>query len=259
MTRRSFLPAVAAPVLAGSAEDAPPKNAIIEIGFARMRNTKENQPQRVADVWKNAFVPALQRAGAGPVGVFGSSIGPESPFLMTVTSYPSLAEYDSIHAKMAADADFRSAYGAFESLPGRSYERVENSLLRAFDGMPAVVPPPHDGNRPSKIFEVRMYESNNMSSLARKIKMFNEGEMAIFQRLGMAPVFFGQTIVGRSMPNLVYMLSYNDMAHREQCWRAFGGDAEWKKLREAPGYSDAEIVSNITNYIVSPLPFSPIR
>jgi len=258
MTRRSFLPTIAGTALAGSAQAAPARS-IIEIGIARMRNTHEDQPRRVADVWKDGFVPALQRAGAGPVGVFSNSIGPESPFMLTVTSYTSLAQYEEVHAKIAADAEFRKAYGVFESLPGRSYERVENSLLRAFEGMPSIVPPENDGKRPPKVFETRMYESNNMSSLARKIKMFNEGEIAIFQRLGMSPVFFGQTFVGTRMPNLVYMLAYNDMAHREQCWQAFGGDPEWKKLRETPGYADAEIVSNITNYIVSPLDFSPIR
>ncbi len=259
MTRRSFLPAIAAPAMAAGAPAAPPAPGIIEIGIAHLRNTHEDQEKRVAEVWKNGFVPALERAGSGPVGVFSSSIGPESPFILTVTGYKSLAEYDEIHARLRADAEFRKVYGAFDSLPGLSYERVENSLLRAFEGMPAIVPPENDGKRRSKVFELRMYESNNMSSLARKVKMFNEGEIAIFQRLGMSPVFFGYTIVGTRMPNLVYMLAYNDMGHRDQCWRAFGADPEWKKLRETPGYADADIVSNITNYIVSPLDFSPIR
>jgi hypothetical protein len=250
---------MASSAIAGSAQTAPAGRSIIEIGIAHMRNTHEDQPRRVADVWKNGFVPALQRAGAGPVGVFSSSMGPESPFMLTVTSYTSLAQYEEVHVKVAVDAEFRKIYGPFEALPGRSYERIENSLLRAFEGMPSIVPPENDGKRPPKTFEFRMYESNNMSSLARKIKMFNEGEMAIFQRLGMSPVFFGQTFVGTRMPNLVYMLAFNDMAHREQCWRAFGGDPEWKKLRETPGYADADLVSNITNYIVSPLDFSPIR
>jgi hypothetical protein len=250
---------MAGSALAGSVQASPAAPSIIEIGIARMRNTHEDQPRRVADVWKSGFVPALQRAGAGPVGVFSSSVGPESPFILTVTAYTSLAKYEEVHAKVGADAEFRKVYSAFESLPGLSYERVENSLLRAFEGMPSIVPPENDGKRPPKVFEVRMYESNNMSSLARKVKMFNEGEIAIFQRLGMSPVFFGYTMVGTRMPNLVYMLAYNDMAHREQCWRAFGGDPEWRKLRETPGYADADIVSNITNYIVSPLDFSPIR
>ncbi len=115
------------------------------------------------------------------------------------------------------------------------------------------------GKRPARIFEVRMYESDNLSTLRRKIKMFNDGEAGIFKRVGMQPVFFGHTIVGQHQPNLVYMLSYEDLAAREKAWRAFGSDPEWQKLRVMPGYSDAEIGSNITNYLVSPLPFSPIR
>src|ERR1035438_1392243 len=81
--------------------------------------------------------------------------------------------------------------------------------------------------------------------------MFNEGEGAIFQRLGMAPVFFGETLVGRNLPNLSYMLSFESMAARDKLWGAFGADAAWQKLRAQPGYADAEIVSNISNAIRS--------
>jgi hypothetical protein len=66
-------------------------------------------------------------------------------------------------------------------------------------------------------------------------------------------------LVGPRQPNLTYMLSYEDLAGRDKVWRAFGADPEWQKLRSTPGLSDAEIVSNITNYLVSPLPFSQIR
>jgi hypothetical protein len=125
--------------------------------------------------------------------------------------------------------------------------------------MPAVQPPPSDAKRPPRIFELRTYESNNGTTLARKIRMFNEGEAAIFKRLGMQPVFFGETIVGSKMPSLTYMLSYDDLAARDRLWKEFGADPEWQKLRSKPGYSDAEIVSNISNQILRPLPFSEIR
>jgi hypothetical protein len=125
--------------------------------------------------------------------------------------------------------------------------------------MPSVEPPPSGEKRAPRIFELRMYESNNATTLARKIKMFNQGEAGIFKRLGMQPVFFGETIVGSKMPNLVYMLSFDDLAARERLWKAFGSDPEWQKLRSQPGYADAEIVSNISNSILRPLPFSDIR
>jgi hypothetical protein len=61
------------------------------------------------------------------------------------------------------------------------------------------------------------------------------------------------------MPCLTYMLSYDDLAARDRLWKAFGSDPEWQKLRATPGLSDAEIVSNINNTILRPLPFSTIR
>ena len=94
---------------------------------------------------------------------------------------------------------------------------------------------------------------------ARKIKMFDDGEAAIFKRLGMMPVFFGRTLIGQNLPNLTYMLAFDDLASRDKLWRDFGSDPEWRKLRAQPGLSDAEIVSNISNSILRPLAFSPIR
>ena len=55
------------------------------------------------------------------------------------------------------------------------------------------------------------------------------------------------------------LLTFDDLTSREKLWGNFGRDPEWQKLRAQPGLSDAEIVSNITNTILRPLPFSPIR
>jgi len=78
-------------------------------------------------------------------------------------------------------------------------------------------------------------------------------------RLGLQPVFFGQTIVGRNMPNLTYFVAHDDWAARERNWRAFGADPDWQKLRAQPGVSDLALVPNISNVLLSPLPFSEIR
>jgi hypothetical protein len=61
------------------------------------------------------------------------------------------------------------------------------------------------------------------------------------------------------MPNLTYMLGYENLADRERVWQAFAADPDWKTLRSKPGLSDAEIVSNISNAILTPLPFSDVR
>ncbi len=69
---------------------------------------------------------------------------------------------------------------------------------------------------------MRTYESQTFVTLERKIGMFNHGEMQIFERLGMRPVFFGETIVGPKQPNLMYMLSYDDLAAHDRLWHDFG-------------------------------------
>ena len=259
MTRRAFLPAAASAVAAGNAAAADAaKNAILELRRIQLRNTPDNQRQRNNDFLRQQ-VAALQRAGAGPTGVFASSIASDGPFLLVLASYASLSAMEQVQAKLAADAEYQKALDAYNAQPGLNYERMESSLLRAFDGYPNVMPPPNDGKRAARLFELRMYESNNTGTLKRKIKMFNDGEIGAFQRAGGQPVFFGETIVGARQPNLTYMLSYEDLSGRDKVWKAFGADPEWQKLRATPGLSDVETVSNITNYLVSPLPFSQIR
>lgn len=259
MNRREFTRSAAPLAFAAQASAQAPKRSIIELRYLRMRNGSENQLQRTSEFLGKAAVPALERAGIGPLGFFASVIAEESPFVLALATFPSLAAMETAREKEAQDPEYIKARNAYNSTPGLGYVRLESSLLRCFESMPHPEPPPQDPKRTSRVFELRMYESNNSLTLARKIKMFNEGEIAIFRKLGMQPVFFGETIVGRNMPNLVYMLSFDNLAARESAWTAFGNDADWKQLRSKPGYSDAEIVSNISNAILRPLPFSQIR
>ena len=263
MTRRKFLPALAVGGSAlSSAEQASAQSktpSIYEIRTIHLRNTLDNQRSRLTDFLQHAAVPAFARAGIGPCAYFGSMIAEETPFVMTIATYPSLGAMEQQRAKLSADAEYKKALTAYNAQPGLNYERIDNVLGRAFPSVPEMIVPTDVAGRPGRVFELRRYESNNATTLARKIKMFESGEIAIFQRLGMRPVFFAETIVGARMPNLTYMLSYDDLASREKLWKAFGADPEWQKLRSVPGNSDAEIVSNISNSLLQPLPFSPVR
>src|SRR6266566_2282530 len=109
-----------------------------------------------------------------------------------------------------------------------------------------------------EFYELRTYESHSKKSNKKKIEMFNTGEIAIFRRTGLQPVFFGETLIGAKMPNLTYLLVFENMAAREKNWRTFAADPEWKKLSGTPGYTDAEIVSNISNIFLRPTAYSQI-
>jgi hypothetical protein len=256
MNRRNFVGAAGALAAGPAASQSAQKPAILEMRYIRMRNG--GQVQRTTDFLGNAALPSMQKAGIQRAGFFSAVIGDQAPFVLVVSSYPSFSDLDRMQGKLFADKAFVKAWDEYNTMEELPFIRVENSLLRGFDTMPDIEIPPAE-SKAARLFELRTYQSNNFKAGLRKARMFDNGEIDIFRRLGMRPVFFGQTIVGRDMPNLTYMLAFDDLAHRERAWRAFGADPEWQKLRATPGLSDAEIVSNISSAILRPLPFSPIR
>jgi hypothetical protein len=173
-----------------------------------------------------------------------------------LSEFATLSGWEETHRRLSNDKDFMAA--AEKALAGALlYQRMEVQLLRSFGRFPRVeVPKP--GERP-RLFELRTYESNNGLSLRRKIGMFEDGEIDIFRKYGLLPVFFGETIAGGKMPNLTYMVAFDSLSAREANWRAFAQSPEWKELSSKPGLSDGEIVSNITSMILSPAAGSAIR
>ena len=115
----------------------------------------------------------------------------------------------------------------------------------AFVGMPQVEIPV---SNPGRVFQLRTYESPSVKTGLKKIEMFNEaGEIKIFREVGLNPVFFGQTLTGAKMPNLTYMLAFENMDAQKAAWKKFGGHPLWQQLRKMPEYADKAILSGITN------------
>ena len=79
-----------------------------------------------------------------------------------------------------------------------------------------------------------------------------------FRRCGLTPVFFARNVIGARLPALTYMLTFPDMAAREKAWATFRADPAWQKLRATPGYTDADVVSNISDVLLRPAGHSQI-
>jgi hypothetical protein len=260
MERRELLAALSASALVGSpSRAAGTPNTFLEVKTWRFHNSAENQPARVADYLEAGLGPALGRAGAKLAGVFSNVIGPDGPYYVSLSEFASLGAMQDALMKLESDEAHQQELRKLSAGAGLPFVRVESSLLRSFDGMPAVAMSDAAEKRPPRIFELRTYESQSFVTLARKVGMFNHGEMQIFERLGMRPVFFGETIVGPKQPNLMYMLSYDDLAAHDKLWHDFVADAEWRKLSGRAELKDAEIVANISNVILRPLTFSAVR
>jgi len=209
------------------------------------------------DYLAKAFIPALHRLGAGPVGVFSDNPNGEDIAVYVFMVLPSADFTIALVDKLASDVEYLKAGADYlaASAADPVYDRIESSLLVAFEGMPHLATP--DVSKP-RIVNLRTYESHNERAAKKKIEMFNTREMPIFQRVGLTAVFFGETIIGPRMPNLTYMLVFPDDAARKAAWGRFGADEDWKKLKAIPEFADKEIVSKITNRILTPEPYSEI-
>jgi hypothetical protein len=260
MNRRRFVTSAASGATLAAAAAAPAaKPALIELRYWRLRNGPDNQRARITEWLTAKFMPRLLKAGVTQCGLFSASVGEDQPHILQLNAYPEWAAFEQVSQKVLADEEFMRETTAWTSQPGLPYLRSEVRLFAGFEGFPQIEVPPTEPKRPPRLFELRTYESNHLFSLRKKIGMFENGEIDIFRKSGITPVFFGRAVAAPAMPNLTYMVCYDSLAARETAWRAFGSSPEWAKLRNTPGLSDAEIVSNISSALYSPLSGSGIR
>jgi len=207
-----------------------------------------------------ALIPALNRMGLSPIGAFDLYIGPETPALYLLIPSNSLETLVNAEQHLARDEAYQRDGAAFLKAPGKepAYDRVDSSLLLAFEGYPKLTVPPVTAKHGARVFQMRTYESPTHHDHQVKVEMFNSGEFGVFERAGFWSVFYGDTLIGSRLPNLTYMLAFPDLAELNAKWKAFGADPEWKKLTNSSKFNYEAIVSNITNLILNPTSFSQI-
>jgi hypothetical protein len=258
MKRRNFFAGAAGLGLGSMASSSPLQAAITEdnrhffewIHYELPRGKHKN---RVQQYYKNAAIPALNRMGIQPIGLFSVAYGPSQPSLYVLLPHQNMESVLSWQSRLLKDQTYLKAAGDYleASLSEPAYMRKEHSLFRAFKDLPALETP-HDPSEASRIFELRIYESHTYPKGQKKIDMFNEGgEIAIFKKTGLHPVFFGEALMGPMMPNLTYMLVFKNMQERDKNWDKFRTDPDWIKLRDDAQYADT--VSNITDIILRPV------
>lgn len=256
MKRRDFLATASiAPIAAVSsltaAESSSGKQQYLE--FRQYHLNLGSKKNMVGNFLREIGIPAMNRIGIGPVGVFTTKYGPNKPTLYVLMVHDTLDTVVNSASMLMDDDKFRNTDFIQTSMSEPGYVRMESSLMLAFKDLPRLVVP----EKKPRIFELRTYESHSIKAAKKKIEMFNEGgEIKVFLKTGMRPVFYGETIIGPIMPNLTYMLAFDDLTDRDAKWKVFGADPDWQKLRNDPQYRDT--VSNITDIILQPTGYSQI-
>ncbi|TXK37892.1 NIPSNAP family containing protein [Pontibacter qinzhouensis] len=219
----------------------------------------EQQQQLTEEYLKSAAIPALNRLGSKTVGVFKEMEVAKQPVLFVLIPFASLQQYSKVTEQLEKDAAYQLAAKPYleAAHTNPAYLRIESSLLLAFKDMPVLEVPKAASQNQERMFELRTYESHSEASGKKKVHMFNEGgEIPIFRRTGLTPVFFGETLIGPQRPNLTYMLTFKNKEDLEQSWKKFSADPEWKKLSAMPEY--AHTVSHITKYFLVPASYSQL-
>jgi NIPSNAP protein len=223
--------------------------------------TKE-QEERVDKFLQAAFLPALHRFGVPKVGIF-KPVGNDTALIRRIyvlIPFRSLDQFTRFPESLKKDRQYlqdgKDYLDATHNDP--PYIRFGTILLQAFPGMPKLEAPTALKTPPSeKIYELRSYEGPTEKFFSNKVQMFNQGgEIGFFSKLGFNAVFYASVIAGDHMPNLMYMTSFDNMASREQHWKAFGEDPFWKKLSSAPEYQNN--VSHIDIVFLHPTDYSDL-
>ena len=249
-----------APVVKTSAAESGEK-ATRECYELRLYHLRRGPKQKLFDeFYRDAAIPSMNRHGIAPVGVFSVISGADSPTMYVLLAHQSIESFATANERLRRDPEYQRVGAEFINAGPNdpAYVRVESSLLAAFDSIPKLEVPQAALEKKPRLFELRTYESHSKKANKKKIEMFNNGEIAIFRRTGLQPVFFGETLIGTKLPNLTYMLVFENMAAHDKNWGVFGSDPEWKKLSSTSGYTDPEIVTNISNVLLRPASYSQI-
>ena len=279
LPRRSFLKTTLAASATGmlasplsAAAHAAPAREYYELRCYHLKadsRLKANaNPALLDDYLEHAFLPALRKLGLKNTGIFTElevdkqagtrAPKPDSPVWVLMT-HQSLDSYVQVTAALNADPAVQKAGADYLKAPkaAPAFERIDSWLLLAFAGMPQLNTPAFSKKRiPTRIFEMRDYESHSEERALAKMAMFNAGEIQVMKEIGINPVIFAQALSGPNLPHLRYITSGPDLDSHLAGWKKFGPHPIWQKLKQDPRYADS--TSRNTTRFLTPKSYSEL-
>ncbi len=201
-----------------------------------------------------ALLPALKRQQIDMIGAFHRADDENDHSIFLLIPFSSLDQWAACREKLASDPEYQQAASEYFAAPLKDpwYERIDTRLLRAMTSLPQLMRP--QTPRVDRVYELRLYESHTEDHARRKVEMFNVDEIRVMQEAGLGPVFFSETMIGRDVPNLVYMLSSESQEQHEQAWKNFLAHPDWIRIKDLEVYRDT--VSKIEKWMLKATTYS---
>ena len=222
-----------------------------EIYEWRIYSLADGDTTLLDDYFEDVLIPAYNRQGVG-VGAFELYQPGETALRYLFFAYPDIETFRQVSRAVWDDPDFRRDAQPFfdTTAPDPVYTNFETYICEAFDSLPRMRKPGEERT----LFEFRIYHSPNEEANLRKIKMFQEGEIAIFDEVGINSVCYGNVLAGPRMPALTYLTWYKDEPTRNAAWDGFRTHPEWLRMKALPEY--AHTATNNTNRLLAPMSYS---
>ncbi len=215
-----------------------------------------SQLPRLHDYLGRFLLPAIEGARAGRALVLEAFAAPHMPELMVIQPLASLDQLHSLQDGVRTAA-LESAFDELDSHPDGPFEQLDASLLEAAPYSPAadfgsLTPWPG-------VVERRVYHSPSWRSLLALHERFAGPEIAIFHRCGIRPFFYASTRLGADLPNLTYLIPFDNLAAREHAWTVFAHDEEWKRVREESVRAHGQVNARMSISLYKPAPYCRAR
>jgi hypothetical protein len=215
--------------------------------------SKQEQEQLIDGFLQHTYLPFLHKKGRDKVGVF-ADLGNDTASvkkLYILIPHPSLSDIPVLQKALFQDQEAiikgKDYIEASSSHP--AYNRITTYVLEGFRFAPFLMLPNLKSDYHSRVYELRSYESASEKKYWKKVEMFNEGgEIDLFARLNFNPIFYAEVISGPTMPNLMYMTSFENMDDRNLHWKSFSNDPKWKELLSMKEY-DQTVSKNVTTFL----------
>jgi NIPSNAP len=233
---------------------------IFEMRVYKMKTAE--QIRATDDYLENGYLPVLHRMGIKNIGVFKPLSNDTALIkqIIVIVPYISLDVWNRTKTNIETDPTYPNYAKAFADadtahLP---YIRMESTIMEAFPDQQKIIPTTLKSN-PDALYELRSYESPTEELHRVKVDMFNAGgEIILFKRLDFQSVFYADVLSGSRMPNLVYMVVFENMASHDQHWKEFGASKEWKTISVDPKYRNNISVSHIDSIMMHRTAYSDL-
>jgi NIPSNAP len=216
------------------------------------------QLPRLHEYFSQTLLPWMSKIHNGPKIFLEALVAPHMPQVAVIYGFASLDEMWSVRTKVTNDSELMKTADALESGPEPAFESLDTTLLEATDYSPEIAIAT-EAAKPPRLFELRVYHSPTYRQLKALHERFAGPEIRIFHRVGVRPMFYSSTLVGQNLPNLTYLIPFDDLAAREKAWNAFNADPEWVKVRKESIDRSGQIASVIQISLWKATAYSPVK